>query len=486
MKVTFLIPPVLDGTYDVDRTSGCNYNAYFLPLLPMLYSATLLKGKAERAAILDFPANKKTKQDLREFIEKDDSDVYVFYTVFLCQETDMLVREMIRQARPAAYFVFSGPQPTFAPEVFLDKDDTFVVRGEPEFVTRELIAALNTKSGLDKVLGISYHDGQKAVHNPPAPFIADLDELPIPDRTLLDHQPYYNPKLRAVPHTAAMASRGCFGRCTFCVPTSLDYARELEYRKYSGRKPPPRMHSVKRVIDEFRSIAALGFKSVSVLDDEFLWDDKRTVEICQGIKDLKLEWSCLCRPDKINDTVAKAMKEAGCAYVDLGTESFDDEVLKAIKKDMLAEDTDRAVEILRRHGIQVELNVLFGASPVETEATIKKTLRHLYKLNVDYVLFSIANPFPGTEFYAAAKKEGWMYYGDYVAADPAKNAIISYPHLSKKKLEYYVSYAYVSYYLHPRYLFRQLLQVKGPRDFMQKLSTALKFFRKTFFAKKRT
>ena len=244
------------------------------------------------------------------------------------------------------------------------------------------------------------------------------------------------------------------------------------------------MHSAKRVIEEFRSIAALGFKSVSVLDDEFLWDDKRTVEICQGIKDLKLEWSCLCRPDKISDTVAKAMKEAGCAYVDLGTESFDDEVLKAIKKDMLAEDTDRAVEILRRHSIQVELNVLFGATPVETEATIKKTLRHLYKLNVDYVLFSIANPFPGTEFYAAAKKEGWMYYGDYVAADPAKNAIISYPHLSKKKLEYYVSYAYVSYYLHPRYLFRQLLQVKGPRDFMQKLSTAFKFFRKTFFTKK--
>jgi len=483
MKVTFLIPPVLDGTYDVDRTSGCNYNSYFLPLLPMLYCATLLRDKIERVAILDFPANKKTKEDLRDFIEKDDSSVYVFYTVFLCQKTDLAVRQMVREARSGAYFIFSGPQPTFAPEGFLDKKDTFVVRGEPEFIMQELVLALEKKTGLDKVLGISYYDGQKAVNNPAAPFIADLDQVPIPDRTLLDHRLYYNPKLRTVPHTAAMASRGCFGRCTFCVPTSLDYARELEYKKSCGRKVPPRMHSAQRVIEECRQIAALGFKSISFLDDEFLWDDKRTVEICQGIKDLHLEWSCLCRPDKINDTNALAMKEAGCAYMDLGTESFDDEVLKAIRKDMTAADTDRAVDTLRRAGIQVELNVLFGATPVETEATIKKTLRHLRKLNVDYVLFSIANPFPGTEFYDTAKKEGWMYYGDYVPADPAKSSIISYPHLSKEKLEHYVTYAYVSYYLSPRYLFRQLMRVKDLKDFMQKASTAFKFFRKTFAKK---
>lgn len=483
MKITFLIPPVLDGTYDVDRTSGCNYNAYFLPLLPMLYSATLLEKESERVAILDFPANKKTKKDLEEFIEKDDSDIYVFYTVFLCQKTDMAVREMIRNAHKGVYFIFSGPQPTFAPEVFLDKDDAFVVRGEPELITQELVAALDVKSGFDKILGISYRQGQEIIHNSPAPFIADLDKLPIPNRALLDHSPYYNPKLHKVPHTAAMVSRGCFGRCSFCVPTSLDYARELEYKKFYGRKPAPRMCSAERVIEEFRSIALAGFKSVSVMDDEFLWDDKRTIDICKGIKGLGLEWSCLCRPDKINDLVAREMKEAGCAYVDLGTESFDNEVLKAIGKDMTAEDTDRAVKVLRRNGIQVELNVLFGATDVETESTIKKTLRHLHKLNVDYVLFSIANPFPGTEFYNTAKKQGWMYYGDYIPADPAKTAIISYPHLSKKKLEYYVSYAYVSYYLHPSYLFRQLCQVKGPRDFMQKLTTALKFFRKTFFSR---
>ena len=91
---------------------------------------------------------------------------------------------------------------------------------------------------------------------------------------------------------------------------------------------------------------------------------------------------------------------------------------------------------------------------------------------MDYVLFSIANPFPGTEFYAAAKKEGWLYYGEYVPVDPAKSSVISYPHLSKEKLEYFVSYAYLSYYFNLRYLWRQLMNLGGPRDFAQKFSTA--------------
>ena len=480
MKVTFLIPPVLDGTQDVDRCFGCNYSIYFLPLLPALYSATLLKGEVEAVSILDFPALKKTKNDFKNFIQNDNSDVYIFYTVFLCQNTDLSARNMIREVRADARFIFSGPQATFAPEVFLDKSDTFAARGEPDFIIREIIRCLKSNSGLNNIMGLSYCLDGDIVHNPSGSIVMDIDEIPIPDRALLDHRPYFNPKLRNLPHTAVLTSRGCFGQCWFCVPNSLSYARELEYKKYFGRKPPPRLHSAERVIKEFLEIAKLGFKSVSIIDDEFLWDEKRTLEICAGIKDLELEWSCLCRPDKINEEVAKAMAGAGCAYVDLGTESFDQEILYAIKKDMLPADTERAVNILKKYNIQIEINILFGATPKETEATIKKTLMELKRLNVDYVLFSIANPFPGTDFYYAAKKEGWLFYGDYVPVDPARNAIISYPHLSKAKLERLVSYAYLTYYFNPHYLLRQLVKIRNPRDFWNKFSTALRFFRKNF------
>lgn len=472
MKATFLIPPSLDGKQSVDRTSGCNRGIYFIALLPFLYSATLLKEEVEELAILDFAARKKTPKDFERFVKEDDSDIYVFYTVFLCQETDFKARRMIRASKKKVYFIYTGPQATYAPQDFLDEENTFCVRGEPEYVVKNLVHALKNGSGIDEVKGISFKRDNVIVHNGSVEFIKDLDEIPIPDRTLLDHAPYYNPKLHRVPNATALTSRGCFGRCWYCVPNSLDYARELEYKKCHGAKPPPRLHSVERVKEEFTELAKSGFKSVSILDDEFLWSEKRTIDICEAIKGLNLEWSCLARPDKITEKSAQAMAEAGCSYIDLGAESFDEGVLKAIRKDMSAEDTKRAVRILKKYGIRPELNILFGATPEETEETIKRTLKAVRELDVDYVLFSIANPFPGTDFYDAAKKNGWLIYGEYVPVDPAVESIISYPHLSKEKLEKYASYAYRSHYFSPRYLLKEFKALKSFRDFMNKFNTA--------------
>lgn len=480
MKITILIPPVLDKTAAVDRCFGCNYSIYFLPLLPALYIATILKPIVDNIRIIDFPAQKKNEKDFRDFIIHDDSDVYVFYTVFLSQQTDVIARSIIRSLRAQARFIFTGPQASFSPELFLDKVDTFAVRGEPELIVKELVTVLMSETQNIETQGVSFLRESAIVHNQSAPIIANLDDLPLPDRSLLDHRPYYNPKLQGMPQTGMLTSRGCFGQCWFCVPNSLSYARELEHKKNHGIKPPGRIHSAQRVIAEFRDIHDRGFKAVSIIDDQFIWDESRTLEICEGIAGFGIAWSCLCRPEKITDTVARAMKKAGCVYVDLGTESLDQEVLVAIKKDMTPLDTERAVEILKRNDIEVEINVLLGASDKETEETIKRTIAQVKKLDADYVLFSIANPFPGTDFYKAAKSRGWLVYGEYVPVDPAKNSIISYPHLSKKKLESLCAYAYLSYYFTPRYILRQLSRLKSPAEFLNKASTAIRFFFKNF------
>ena len=480
MKVTFLIPPVLDGTRDVDRCFGCNYSIYSLPLLAMLYPATICRQRGHAVVIRDFAAEGKSEKAFREFLAADDSDLYCFYTVFLSQQTDRLARDIARAARPSARFIYSGPQPTWDAAVFLDLLDTFVVRGEPDIILPQLVGALAGNADLATVDGISYRGPDGPVHNPPAPILPDLDALPIPDRTLLDHRPYSNPKLHGKPHTAILTSRGCYAQCWYCVPNSLSYARELEYKRQHGVKPPVRLHSAAHVVAEMRRAAALGFRSISAIDDQFLWNESRTVEICAGIQDLKLEWSCLARCDRVTDKAAAAMAAAGCSYVDLGTESFDQKVLDAVRKGIRAEATERAVKILKRHGIAVELNILFGAAPEETEATIEQTLRELRRLDVDYVLFSIANPFPGTDFYAAAKSNGWLAYGDYVPVDPARNAIISYPHLPKERLEQLVSRAYREHYLHPRTLWREFRKVRDLADFRDKLVTGVKFLQRNF------
>jgi len=482
VKITFLIPPVLDGTREVDRCFGCNYSIYFLPLLAMLYPATMLKHRGHQVAILDFAAQARSVAEFQEFADHDDSDVYCFYTVFLSQQTDRRARDLIRVARPAARFIFYGPQPTWEAGLFLDRDDSCVVRGEPEFPICKLADAMAAGADFGPVDGVSWRAPSGVVHNGPAPIIGDLDTLPWPDRTLLDHRPYTNPKLHRKPHTAMLTSRGCYAQCWYCVPNSLSYARELEHKRHHGAKPPVRVHSAEKVIGEFTSIAEQKFQSVSVIDDQFLWNERRTVAICEGIRRLKLEWSCLARADRVSEKAAAAMADAGCAYVDLGAESFDQTVLDGMKKDIAAGETGRAVRILKKYGIAVELNILLGAAPQDSAESIERSLAEVRRLDVDYVLFSIANPFPGTDFYEAAKVNGWLVYGDYVPVDPARNSIISYPHLSRDRLEELVARAYRRQYLTPRALWREVRKTRGLGDFRDKLVTGARFIRRNFIS----
>jgi len=485
MKITFLLPPPLDNKRAVDRCYGCNYGLYFLPHLPILYLATILKQNDFDIEIHDMATHGKSIEYFYNFIKKDDSDIYVFYTVFLSEETDILARNYIRKVKKNIKFIFCGTQPTWLPENFLDTEDTFVIRGEPDFVIRDLLLGIRENGEIEKIKGISYKKNDRCFHNESYGLIENLDDLPIPDRTLLDHSVYYRPQMRKMPHTGIITSRGCYAKCTFCVPNSLAFARELEYKKYFHHKPVPRLHSVERVLEEFRLIANLGFKSVSIMDDEFLWNEERDLQIIKGIKQLNLEWSCLARADRITEPIAKAMAESDCVYVDIGVESFNQKILDSIGKCIKVENISRGIKILKKYNIEPELNILLGASSLETEETIKDTIKKVEELDINYVLFNIACPFPGTEFYYQAKQNKWFNNkeNDYVPIDPSEESLISFPHLSREKLNSLLSYAYKTHYFNTKYILNQLKKVQSPRDFYNKFVTGMRTFKRNILKK---
>ncbi|MEW6295029.1 MAG: radical SAM protein [Candidatus Diapherotrites archaeon] len=471
MKISFIIPPAGKGEKGVERIFGCNYSLYYLPPIAMLGTATLLKEKGFEVNIRDLQAENRSINYFKKFIEENNADFYIFFTVFLSEKTDFNARKIIREINPKTKFIFTGTQPTWNPKNFLDKDDTFVIRGEHEIASLNLLNALKRKKA------------KRAIHNFSALQIKDISVLPIPDRSLLNHKPYFNPKLSKLPHTTILTSRGCFGRCTFCVPNALSFARELEYKKKFNTKPSPLLYPVERVIKEFQDIAGKGFKSVTVIDDEFVWNEKRTSEICNGIKDLGLEWYCYARADMITERNAKAMAEAGCKCINLGIESFNQKILDAVKKDIKVESYYKAIEILKKYKIEPEINILFGATPLETTETIEHTLREAEKLNVNYALYSIASPFPGTEFYFQAKRKGWIATKsrDYEPIDPAVQAIISYPHLSRKELEYFARKAYRNHYLKPKFIAKQLLGLKSLSDLKIKMTVGARLVKRNLF-----
>jgi len=482
MKILFLIPPALDNAPPAERIFGCNYGIYAQPNIFILYPATILKNKGYDVSCIDFTVGNKN-MDFNKFCKENDFDIVIFYSVFLSKKTDLIARDMLHKSNSNQKFIFMATEPTASPDDFLDKD-TIVIRGEPESRIAKIVEVLENKRGmghLQDIPGISFLKEGKNIHQPGYEVIEDLDELPFPDRRLFNYREYYNPKLSLQPFTTIVASRGCSFNCNFCVPNSMDFSREIEFKRQNKMsKPPVRLRSPQNIIAECSMLKQAGYKSISFLDDQFVWGEKRTIEICQGIAPLKLEWSCLARADMLQDkAVVEAMASAGCKVVAMGIESFNQEIIDYVNKGCLVDKFYSAIKNLKKAGIEVELNILIGSSPLETKETIQKTFQEVIKLEPSYALFSVCTPFPYTKFNEKAKKEGWMVKPEYEAIDPIKESFISYPHLTKSDLEEAIRQMYLRYYFRPGYILKKICRFKNIKELSNKIKAAriiLKYF----------
>jgi len=430
-------------------------------LAPNIYelsvAAVLEQNKDYEVCYRDFVYHRTTPEQFREFFASDDSDIYLIWTVNLSITTDLGAMEVIRGQRGDVGIILMGPGPThFTSRCLVDRN-VYIVRGEPEETVAELVMALNKSTPVDCIKGVSWMDESgKVVNNPPRPLIRDYDALPFAARHLLGDAEYHNPKLKTGPYTTMITSRNCPYRCIYCVPSSLTFAREIEFRNEHGRKPTIGYRSEESVEKEIAQLAADGYRAIGFMDDNFIWNEKRTAAICATMKRHGMVWGCQARADAITEPIARMLGESGCRYVDLGVESFNDAILKYIHKGETAADIRRAVELLKKYKVPVKLNVLIGSSPLETRETVIETLRETKKLDVDQVMFNIVSPFPGTEYYKICKENGWLATGDYVPTDVQRESILNLPHLSSKEMERLLFRNNLSYFLSLRFITRQL------------------------------
>jgi len=470
MTATFLVPPPLEGTRVPERVFGCNYGLYPIPNIFMLIAAALLERNGYQVSVVDAAIARWTRERFARFLASDSSSVYVIYSVELAKKTDRLAWNMIREARGSIPVIFAGPAPTYDPDGYLLDEETIIVRGEVEMTIDGIVGAIARGSSWGGIAGISYMHGSRAIHAPSRALIEDLDSLPFPARHLVDRTKYYNPKLGLTPNTAVLTSRGCGYSCIYCVPCSLSFARELEYKAAHGRKPPVRLRSVDNVLAELSQLAQAGFRSVSFLDDQFVWGERRTVALCEGIAKLGLTWGCLARADVLTEPIVRAMAVSGCRYVDVGVESFDQRVLDFVRKDMTVGEAERGICLLTEHGIMAKLNILIGAAPFETKETFRNNFAAIDRLRPNAVMFSICTPFPGTDLYELAVENGWLARDGYRAVDVQKEALLDLPFLSASELERLAHRANIRFYLNPAVVWRNIRSAQSSESLVQMFS----------------
>ncbi len=324
-----------------------------------------------------------------------------------------------REEEPGIITLIGGPHATFDADGMLEHPHIdFVIRGEGEVTTSELIKAIDSGLSTDSIQGISFRRNGKAVHNENRPFITDINTLPFPARHLVQLSKY-----RAMNFPVnMMTSRGCPHSCIFCAG----------HRMVGNRV---RYFDVERIVDEFAMLSQLGFNQINIVDDLFTSNKKRCMEICDGIisRGIKHPWSAFARVDTVHEDLLEKLKEAGCTSLCFGIESGNQEILDRIKKKTTLEKCHRAAELCRKTGMNPMASYILGL-PGETEETVRNTLHFAEELGITYG-FHILSPFPGTEVRLRAEDYGMEILTDDWDLYDANRSVCSTGGISPERVD---------------------------------------------------
>ncbi len=321
----------------------------------------------------------------------------------------------IHYAKHRPILVLGGHGPSAAPEFFLKKlNADVIVIGEGEKVFCNLLDAIAGSSPFSAVKGIAYRDGDRVIINDREAVISNLDDLPFPawDKFPMEH--YVMERHIAAKHTdrcfPVLASRGCMYNCNFC------------YRMYKGY----RLRSVESVVEEIKKLKRdYSITHITFADENLMCTENNALDFAEGMAKAKLgiKWNCMGRLKVAKPHVLKAMKEAGCTYVNYGIESLDQHVLDLMDKKQTVEEAYEGVENTINSGLLPGLNIIWGNLGDNGE-TLRKGVEFLKRYNTSVQMRTVkpVTPYPGTKLFDIAIERGLLkdvedFYNKYTNSD---------------------------------------------------------------------
>jgi len=334
-------------------------------------------------------------------------------------------REIAQEARRrfGAKIGFFGTFASVMPEFFADCAD-FVVQEEIENIAPSLARG-------------DFPEGVVA-----AGFVKDLDNLPFPVWDQFDIRKFRYQIITSKGITLPMlGSRGCPYTCNYCP-----YLVNSKYR----------MRSAESVVDEIRYLwTRYNIRGISFRDPNLTFDTERAHEFaCLLLKyNLDIRWSMEARTDRLDPELIQLLYRAGLRSVEVGVESANAETLRANQRKAIPRShQERIIQCCHKLGIRVIANYTFGL-PNDTVEGIRETIRYAKKLNTFAIQFTVTTPYPGTQFYEKVRntifEKNWEKFNGWTS-------VYRHPSICSEELHRLREYAYVSYHLRPRYVWRFL------------------------------
>lgn len=366
----------------------------------------------------------------------------------LSPEALQAIRLVKRLSPLSAVVAGGGHFSLVAEEVLVAVEELdYIVAGEGEDTFLELVSCLaKGGDGVEDIPGLAFRRDGEVVFTEPRDLIADLDSLPMPAYHLLDMEAdayYWHGMGRRA--FGISTSRGCGDRCAYCS----------ESRFWGGVW---RGRSGAMVVEEMKYLNRRYGKSLFVFNENsFNWSRVRVEEFLQGLgrSGMRVDFWFQSR---VRDIVRDAdlmpeFKRLGLYEVMLGVESINPQVLDHYQKRQNREIAQEAIDILKRNGIMVMTNVMFGDWH-DSEETLQEVFDFV-KRQGDFLVLTLTTPLPGTRYYQEMEERGLIKERDYGKYD-FMHPILSAQYLSRDETWGLQQKYLRKYYTQPRILWGAL------------------------------
>jgi len=460
-----LVQPRTDRVIATELPGMVSKEVGTFPPLGILYLAGWLRGKTSHDVfVMDLASRDISLADFGTHLERQRPDVVGVTAITHNLVGVRDVAELVKSTLPESIVVIGGPHVNaFGNEALTLQAVDYAIEGDGERSLGQLLDAVEGDGDLESVPGLHYRlEGKPATGAAPY-YEEDLDSIPFPARDLVNVHDYFYVLGKRATFATVLSSRGCPFKCTFCSTPHGGY----------------RHRSADNVVDEIEGCLAAGAEEIHFVDDTFNLGKGRLAAVSQAIleRGTKVRWSFRGRADGISDEGMALAASAGCVRVHLGVETGTDAGLKRLRKGMTLKDIERGVKLARKHGIVSAAYFILGCPHEPTAKKVWETVSFAIRLDPDFAMFNLLAIYPDTELFDEAVEKKLLapaFWLDFVR-DPQPDFTIPLweEHLPRAQLQSLLERAYRRFYLRPRPIIRNLLELRSFAELRRKVDAGL-------------
>jgi tryptophan 2-C-methyltransferase len=268
----------------------------------------------------------------------------------------------------------------------------FGIHGDGEQAIVELVSELRGGRQFKRVPGLIWRRDDRWQANPPA----WPRELVVPaERDAIRNDIYF----RRGGQIGLETKRGCGRQCLYCADPA-------------AKGPIARLRRPSEVADEVQSLLAQGVDVLHICDAEFNLPADHARNVCDELirrgLGQRVRWYAYLAVVPFDDDLAGRMRRAGCVGINFTSDSANPAMLAMYRQPHGRDDLARAVQLCRKHGMAVMLDLLLGG-PGETPQSLADSIEFFRTIGPDCMGASLGvRIYPDTGMAARVAAEGPM------------------------------------------------------------------------------